>query len=58
MLFSAAVCIRGPDGHLFGDCMSGNQLPANTDLQKLAVDCERDNLVGTALGKETFACCA
>jgi hypothetical protein len=28
--------------------MRGNQLPANTGLQKLAVDCERDNLRGRA----------
>jgi hypothetical protein len=34
--------------------MSGNQLPANTGLQKLAANYERDSLVGTALGKETL----
>ena len=34
--------------------MSGDQLPANTGLQKLAADCERDSLVGDRAGQGDF----
>jgi hypothetical protein len=44
MLFSAAVCI--PGGLIFCGLQSGQSTAANTGLQKLAVDCERDSLVG------------
>ena len=44
MPFSAAVCI--PGGLIFCGLQSGQSTAANTGLQKLAVDCERDSLVG------------